>query len=71
MTITQAAMILTAIGSGVFLVLLAATLATILRRPATPDSGVRPMASMVWTLVPAVLLAVVFGSLFLTGRMAL
>jgi len=71
MTITRAALILTALGVGVFLLLFAATLATILRRPVTSDSGVRPAVRLVWTLVPAALLAVLLGALILTGRMAL
>jgi len=66
MTVTQ-----TALGVGVFLILFALTLATILGRPVTPDSGVRPAARLVWTLVPAALLALVLGSLILTGRLAL
>ena len=71
MTITRAALFLTALGVGGFLLLFAATLATILRRPVTADAGVRPAARLVWTLVPAALLAVVLGALILTGRMAL
>jgi len=69
MSIIQAALILTAVGVGIFLILLGVTLAAILRRPAT--AGVHPLARLVWTMVPALLLAVVLGSLFLTGRIPL
>lgn len=71
MSSTQAALTLTAAGVGLFLILLAVTLASILRRPMTEQMGVRPMARLVWTLVPAALLAVVLGSLILADRMAL
>lgn len=71
MSSTQAALFLTAVGVGLFLILLAVTLASILRRPMTEQMGVQPMARLVWTLVPAALLAVVLGSLILADRIAL
>lgn len=71
MTVTRVALILTAVGAGGFFILFAAILFTILRRPRIPDTGVHPAARLVWTLIPATVLAVVLGSLILTGRMAL
>ena len=71
MTLIEAALILTTLGVMVFALFFAVALSTILRRPVAADSGIHPAARLVWTLVPAALLALVLGALMLTGWLAL